>query len=304
MDYKDYYGILGVARHATDKQIKQAYRKLARQYHPDINHEAGAEDRFKQINEAYAVLSDPEKRRHYDELGVRLHDWQNRGQRTSDFDWSQWTRGSNARTRVQEEPSGGLFSDFFSTIFGEGGRTRRESQSEKVPIRGQDIEREVDITLEEAYHGTTQHIKRGSRSFNAHIPAGVQTGTKIRFAEQGESGFAGGKPGDLYVTVNVQEHSIFDRKGNDLYLDIDVPLYTAALGGEVRIPTLNGDVRLKIPAGTQSGQAIRMRERGIPDVRNEGQYGDLYARVLIKIPTDLTDEEYEFFEILAERRRG
>lgn len=300
MDYKDYYRILGVSRQATDKEIKQAYRQLARQFHPDVNPDPTAEDKLKEINEAYAVLSDAEKRRRYDDLGNLYNDWQKRGD-SANFDWSRWTQSASRQSpRTAEERSGGVFSDFFNTIFGES--TRRDPFVNKAPIRGTDLEMDVTISLEEAFHGTNRQIGRGTRTFEAHIPRGSQTGTKIRFANQGERGFAGGSPGDLYVTIHVTDDPIFERRGDDLHLEIEVPLYSAVLGGEVRLPTLARDVRLKIPPGTQSGQTIRLKGRGMPLIRQENTYGDLYARVLIKIPIDLSPEEIELFEELARLR--
>lgn len=313
MEYRDYYQVLGIPRTATEQEIKRAYRKLARQYHPDLNQgDKQAEVRFKELNEAYEVLSDPEKRSRYDQLGSSYQQWQHLGG-TGNFDWSRWAAnspsnsGSRQRTsRVQYDTSGssGIFSDFFNSIFGDSsGRTRNETSAKK-PIRGRDIEVEVSITLEEAYQGTTRQIDHSSnsRQFTANIPRGAREGTKVRFAGQGKSGFAGGESGDLYIVVAVQDHPIFERDGDDLYMDLKLNLYTPVLGGEVRIPTLKGDVKLRIPPGTQSGQRIRLKNKGMPHLRNPEKYGDLYVRPLIQIPTDLSDEEYELFEQLRELR--
>lgn len=302
MEYQDYYQVLGVSRNATEKEIKHAYRKLARQYHPDLNSDPEAEERFKRVNEAYEVLSDADKRQRYDALDSNYQTWRRSGGKT-DFDWSRWTQSSRPPSRVDYDTSGGVFSEFFRAIFGDSGKRSHETFSTKQPINGRDVEAEVTITLEEAYHGTTRQIDRPhGRSFTARIPQGARTGTRVRFAGQGESGFAGGKPGSLYLTINVSEHPIFERRDDDLYMDVEVPLYRAVLGGEVRIPTLSGDVKLKIPPGTQSGKTIRLKERGMPRLQQEDHYGDLYARVLIQIPTDLSEEEQELFERLAELR--
>ena len=300
MDYKDYYRIMGVERDATEKDIKQAFRTLARQYHPDVNPDSSAENRFKEINEAYTVLSDPEKRRRYDELGSSYQNWERSGKRSNGFDWSSWTQSS--RSRVETDQSSGRFSDFFNSIFGAENprRTQTEPYANKSPIRGADQEMDLAVSLEEAYAGATKHVGRGNRSFTAHVPPGVQTGTRIRFPEQGERGFAGGAPGDLYITITVSDHPKFERRGDDLHTEIDVPLYTAVLGGEVRVPMLNTDVRLRVPANTQSGQTIRLKGRGMPLLRQEGQFGDLYARVLIKIPDGISPEEQELFRRLAD----
>lgn len=317
MEYRDYYQILDVPRTANEQEIKRAYRKLARQYHPDLNQgDRNAEARFKELNEAYEVLSDAEKRARYDQLGSSYQQWQHMGG-SGNFDWSRWAsnsagspNGMNQRSsRVQYDTtgSGGIFSEFFNSIFGDSNntsRTRSSESSTKKPIRGRDIEVDVSITLEEAYHGTTRQIDHGNRSnqFTANIPRGSRNGTKVRFAGQGKSGFAGGEQGDLYIVVSMQDHPIFERDGDDLYMDLKLSLYTPILGGEVRIPTLKGDVKLKIPPGTQSGQRIRLKNKGMPQLRNPDRYGDLYVRPLIQIPTDLSYEELELFEQLRELR--
>ncbi|NJL93329.1 MAG: DnaJ domain-containing protein [Anaerolineae bacterium] len=304
VDYKDYYRILGVERAATDQEIRRAFRQLAREFHPDVNPGATAEERFKEINEAYTVLSDADKRKRYDQLNRSYRDWQ--GTRRSEFDWARWTQQAQQQRppATQEAESNGVFSEFFNAVFGDSGRRNRTTNSAppKPPIRGQDVETTLTISLEEACHGTTQTLGRGSRTFTAHIPPGVQTGTRIRFAAQGESGFAGGEPGDLFVTLTVGEHPVFERRGDDLVVEVDVPVVTAALGGDVRLPTLEGDIRLKIPPETQSGQMIRLRGRGMPQLRNPEVRGDLYARVMLKLPARLTEEEVDLFQQLAELR--
>lgn len=292
MEYKDYYKTLGVPRQATEKEIKQAYRSLARQYHPDLNPDTA--ERFKEINEAYQVLSDSEKRRRFDQITSSYTDWQRSNNKSGGFDWSRWTQAETAR-----QESGGIFSDFFTTVFGEG--TRRAAAN-KQPISGYDQELEVTLTLEEAYTGAKRRVDKGRNSFNAHIPPGVKSGSEIRFAGQGEPGFAGGKPGDLYVKVVVQDHPIFTREEDDLHMDLEVPLYTAVLGGEVRINAPGGHVRLRIPPGTQSGNTIRLKGRGMPHLGNHKEHGDLYARVMIQVPTDLTPEEEDLFRQLASLR--
>lgn len=294
MEYKDYYKTLGVPRSATEKEIKQAYRTLARQYHPDVNPETA--EKFKEINEAYQVLSDSGKRRRFDQITSSYTDWQRTGNKNTGFDWSRWTQAEQAR----QQDSGGIFSDFFTSVFGDG--TRRTTSS-KQPHPGYDQELEVMLTLEEAFTGTKRRVDKGRNSFNAHIPPGVRTGSEIRFAGQGEPGFAGGKPGDLYIKVKVEEHPIFTREDDDLHMDLNVPLYTAVLGGEVRINTPGGNVRLRIPPGTQSGSTIRLKGRGMPHLGNHKEQGDLYTRVLIQIPTDLTPEEEDLFQQLASLRK-
>jgi curved DNA-binding protein len=301
VEFRDYYQVLGVSRNATPKEIKQAYHRLARQYHPDRNSSPDAEEKFKLINEAYQVLSDPEKRRRYDQLDSNYQTWQRSGRR-GDFDWSRWTHGAGQPGYADMDP-GGIFSEFFRAIFGEDIPVRPARGAAKRPIEGRDREMTVTISLEEAYEGTTRQIDLpDGRSFTARIPKGAKTGTKVRFAGQGESGFAGGKAGSLYIIINVQDHPIFERRGSDLYMDIQVPLYTAVLGGDVRVTTLAGDVKLKIPRGTQSGRTIRLHGRGMPNLHQENSYGDLYARVLIQIPEYLSAEEEEHFRQLAKLR--
>ena len=306
MKYQDYYKILGVERNADEKAIKKAYRDLARRYHPDLNPgDEKASNHFKEINEAYEVLSDPEKRSRYDTLGAN---WQ----QTGGFDWSNWAQNTgnaggsrrprNTRFEYETDP-GGMFSEFFTSIFGEQGRSSTaNTTSNKRPIRGQDTELEVSISIGEAYHGTTRQITRGTSQFTAHIPKGAKTGTKVRFANQGERGFAGGERGDLYLVINVEDHATYERQGDDLYQDLKVPLYTAVLGGEVRITTLAGDIKLRVPAGTQSGQLIRLSNKGMPDIRKKDTFGDLFARILVQIPTNLSGTELELFERLQELR--
>ncbi len=308
MEYRDYYKILGVPRNASDKEIKRAYRDLARRYHPDLNPgDKRAENRFKEINEAYEVLSDTKKRTRYDRKG---HNRQ-RGNSDVGFDWGRWASSTGNTSQGQnwrsQERTGNFFSDLLNTIFGDGGRPRNESrQRRKKSIRGGDVEVPVQITLEESYHGTTRKISNGERGhqFTAHIPRGSQDGTKVRFAGQGKHGFAGGAHGDLYVVVSIEPHPIFEYEGDDLYMDLKLDLYTAVLGGETRIATLGGDVILRIPPGTQSGHRIRLNDKGLPRLRNPDQYGDLYVRPLIQIPTELSEAEQQLFEELRTLDQG
>lgn len=278
---EDYYHILGVERNADQADIKKAFRNLARKYHPDTNpNDKDAESRFKKLNEAYEVLSDTDKRAKYDQLGSNYQQWQRNS-------WSE----------SQTNGSGG-FEDLFSTIF--GGGARRETY--KQPIRGRDLEQPIEITLEESYHGTERVLNRGGKRRTIRIPQGARDGTRIRVAGEGEPGYANGQPGDLFLIVTVKPHPAFDRTEDDLYTDLKVNLFTAVLGGEVVVPTLAGDVKLRIPAGTQSGKTIRINERGMPKLREPEQKGDLYARVLVQVPVNLTDKERELFQQLASIR--
>ena len=312
MEYKDYYRILGVDRNATEKEIKQAYRRLARKYHPDVNPgDKEAEERFKEINEAYEVLSDPEKRRKYDQLGASWQQWQRMGGNPRDFDWSQWfsREWPGGRVHVEYGDLGdlfgeGIFSDFFRAIFGDVGTRPRARWWEARPryARGQDYEQPVEITLEEAFRGTKRVLEKDGRRLEVTIPPGVKTGSRVRIAGQGGPGIGGGRPGDLYLKVTVLPHPIFERRGDDLHCEVPVDLYTAVLGGEVRVPTLEGDVMLKIPPGTQGGQTFRLRGKGMPNLRNPRQRGDLYVKVQVQVPQNLSQRERELFRELAKRR--
>ncbi|MGB9722670.1 MAG: DnaJ C-terminal domain-containing protein [Chloroflexia bacterium] len=326
MEYKDYYRILGVDRNASQAEIKKAYRRLARQYHPDVRPgDKAAEERFKEINEAYEVLSDPEKRRRYDELGSRWQEfeqWQRAGGQASawPFGWSPaWggRPGVEYRTVTPEELEQlfgeSPFSDFFSFFFGGAPTTtrpRRTTGRTTAARAGRDVEQPVQITLEEAYHGTTRLLEYPDtdgrmRRLEVKIPAGVDNGSKVRLPGQGGRSPGGGPAGDLYLLIQVAPHPRFERKGDDLYVQVPVDLYTALLGGEVDVPTLKGTtLKLKIPPETQNGRTFALRGQGMPRLKSPGQYGDLYATVSVRLPTNLSAEERDLFRRLAEIRRG
>jgi curved DNA-binding protein len=313
MDFKDYYAALGVAPDADEQAIKQAYRKLARQYHPDVNPgDKQAEDRFKEINEAYQALSDPERHRKYDELREQYQRWQQRGGR-GDFNWgraqaapTEQTYTYNVSPEDMEDLFGGAspFSDFFSSIYGqaEAGPTRRTR--EVRPRRGRDIEALVEITLEESFRGTTRGIQIGDRHIEARIPPGVRSGSRVRLAGQGAPGVAGGPEGDLYLVVEVAPHPQFERDGDDLHVTVPVEFFTAAVGGEARIPTLDGAVMLKIPPRTQADRVFRLRGKGMPRLERPSERGDLYATVKLVLPEPLSDADLEKLRQLAQARRA
>jgi curved DNA-binding protein len=311
MEYKDYYKILGVDKNASQKEIKAAFRKLARKHHPDVNpNDPGAEERFKEINEAYEVLGDSDKRVKYDRLGADWRRWQQGGGRPGDFNWDQWTAGPGGqRVHVRYGSpedlddlfgGGNPFSDFFTSIFGGMGGGQPGSGFEFTPRsrRGQDIEHEVEISLAEAYRGATRLLNKDGRQLEVKIPAGAKTGTKVRVRGEGGSGSGGGQAGHLYLKIKITPDPRFERKGDDLYSTVAVDLYTAVLGGQTRVQTLAGPVDLKIPAGSQNGQTIRLRGKGMPKLRKSDQYGDLYARLDVRLPTKLTDKQRELFEQL------
>ncbi len=297
MTYKDYYEVLGVKRGASEQEIKQAYRKLARQYHPDINPgDKKAEARFKEINEAYEVLSDKEKREKYDRFG---NDWR-RYEQAGGFDGAAYGSAD--------------FADIFESLFGSrAGGQRRAGPTGfggfNTRLDGQDVEQNLEITLEEAFTGTQRMIQfsnpNGSpRTITVKIPPGVDTGTRIRVAGEGAPGINGGNRGDLYLVVQVQPHSRYERKGDDLSVRVPTNLYTLLLGGETRVPMINGKtLTLTIPAGTPNGKVFRLSGQGMPRMRNETR-GDLYVTVEAQIPADLSPRERELFEELRRIREG
>ena len=321
MEFKDYYATLGVAKTATEKEIKQAYRKLARKLHPDVNPgDKVAETRFKEINEAHEVLGDPERRRKYDELGAnwRLYEqgggappWPGAGGWTVDFG------GPGGFRSVTEEELGDIlggdpFSDFFKTFFGGGERQARPRTAARGARRragGQDVEQTLELTLEQAYRGVTQRvsIKREghTRTVDVRIPAGIKDGSRVRVPGEGGPGSAGGPSGDLYLRIRVLPHADFERRGHDLHVRLPVPVATAALGGSAEVPTLDGKpMRLRVPEATQNGQVFRLRGHGMPVVGRADEQGDLYAVVDIKMPRTLTPEQRRHYEALAAIEAG
>jgi curved DNA-binding protein len=305
MDYKDYYKILGVPRDADEKDIKKAYRKLAVKYHPDKNPgDHQAEEHFKEINEAYEVLGDSTKRAKYDQLGQSYQAWERMGGQPGGFDWSQWMGGAPGGVRVEVgdlgDLFGGGFSDFFTAIFGGTPGTRQEF-GERTSGRGRDIEQPVTISLTEAYSGATRNLSRNGKRLEVKIPPGANSGTRVRIPGQGEPGQR--QAGDLYLTVEVAPDPRFERKGDDLYANLAVDLSTAVLGGEAKVVTPVGEVVLTIPPGSQPDQTFRLKGRGMPRLRKSKDHGDLYARLKIEIPRELSAREKELFQELASLRR-
>ena len=315
MQYRDYYQTLGVSKSASQDEIKKAYRKLAREYHPDVNpDDPNAEEKFKDINEAYQVLSDEEKRQKYDRFGSQWKQYQQRGGRAEDFDWSQWSThgqpGGQYRTVSQQEFEqmfgGGLggFSDFFETLFGgmAGGRSApryRQSYPPQGRQGARDVEHPVEITLEEAFYGTKRLLSfEGGRRIEASIPPGVKTGSKVRLSGQG-----GSMGGDLFLKIRVKPHEKFRREGENLKLDQHVDLFTALLGGETQVSTFDKTVKLTIPPGTDSGKTFRLSGLGMPLLGEPTKQGDLYVTVEIKLPKDLSEEQKQkFLEIKRMRQ--
>lgn len=283
MDYKDYYKVMGLSRDALAKDIKMAYRKLARKYHPDLNKEPGAEEKFKELGEAYEVLKDPEKRKIYDQYG------------------RDWEANKNARASQQAHSwgdSGGYDQqstrDFFESLF--GSRPFREQHA-----AGADLHGNISIGLEEAYKGTMKEIQlpggqAGKQTLRVKIPAGAKSGQQLRLAGLGQPGVGGGSKGDLYLTINVDKHPIFDVMGNDIYVTLPVSPWEAALGTTIMVPTLGGNVDLKIPPGSQGGQTLRLKKRGLPGAA----HGDQYVLLKIIIPQPTTDAARALYKTMAE----
>ena len=325
MEFKDYYATLGVPKSASEKEIKQAFRKLARKYHPDVNPgDKSAEARFKEINEAYEVLGDGDKRKKYDELGAnwRMYEQaQQAGQGGGgspfggQWTWNQGSGGFRPMTAEEmEDMFGGEespFSDFFRTFFGGGEPTARtRSGRTRVPRsqKGRDVEHEIELNLEDALNGTVQRLAvqqqdGQQRTVEVRIPPGVTDGSRVRVSGEGGRGSGDGASGDLYLRVRLRPHPGFERKGRDLYTRVKVPATTAVLGGEVEVPTLGGkSLRLKIPATTQNGQVFRLRGHGLPAVGKTDDRGDLYGTVDVQLPHSLNDEERKHWEALSKAR--
>jgi curved DNA-binding protein len=311
MDFKDYYEILGVPPNAEKKVIQQTFRQLARKYHPDVNPgNKEAEEKFKTINEAYQVLSDAKQRKKYDALRAQYQQWQQAGGRQQDFDWQSWSAqpGKGARTQYAspedlEDLFGGAspYTDFFTNIFGGGRDSGRGTPPE--PRRGRDVEYEVDLTLEDAFHGADRLLEIDKHRIKAGIPAGVRTGSRVRLAGQGEPGQNGGLSGDLYLIIQILPHDTFERNGDDLHTDIPLDIFTAIAGGEIRIPAMERPLTLTIPVRTNANRSFRIRGKGMPHLGDPKTHGDLFARVRLVLPDALTDHEVNNISALASARQ-
>ena len=316
--FRDYYEVLNVPRNATQEDVQRAYRKLARKYHPDVSKETGAEDKFKEVNEAYEVLKDPEKRKKYDELGAN---WKSGQEFRPPPGWeSQFAHGAGGGPGQTEFHFGGAgdFSDFFEMLFGghgfrqafgggQGGHGGRPVWRE----RGLDQEATLRISLEEAFHGAAKsftlqtqsltpsgQISTTDKSYEVRIPAGILPGQKVRLTGQGGAGTGGAEQGDLYLRIEIEPHAVFRLEGQHLYMDLSITPWEAALGADIQLSTLSGPVALKVPAGARSGQKLRLRGKGMPSPR--GTPGDLYVVVQIQVPGKLSPREKELFEELRQ----
>ena len=291
VEYKDYYEVLGVPRDASQDEIRRAYRKLAREYHPDLNRESDAEERFKEVGEAYEVLSDPDKRERYDRLGAQ---WRAREEASGSGSFEDFFDRQGFGGDVRVEFGDGGFSEFFERLFGDGAAARTSG-----PLRGLDREAVLELSLEDALAGGRRRLSlEDGRSLDVNIPAGVREGQRIRLAGQGAGGRDGGPSGDLYLRVRLKPHPTFRRRGDDLDLELPVAPWEAALGATVPVPTLTGTAQVRVPAGSSSGRRLRLRGRGLP--KQGGGHGDLHAIVRITVPKHLSEQERDLFEKLAE----
>ncbi|QDK77339.1 J domain-containing protein [Spirosoma sp. KCTC 42546] len=299
MDFIDYYSVLGVPKTASDEDIKKAYRKLARKHHPDLNpNDAEANKKFQQINEANEVLSDPEKRKKYDQYG---RDWQHADQfeqaRQQQRSRPQYAQGDTGDYDFSGGFGGSDFSDFFSSMFGQDagmGGGRRQAK-----FKGQDYQAELTLNLRDAYTTHKQTLTVDGKNIRITVPAGIENGQKIKLAGYGAPGVNGGPNGDLYITFVIADDSRYKRKGNDLYVDEEIDLYTAMLGGERIVETMDGKVKLTVKPETQSGTKVRLKGKGFPVYKQEGSFGDLYITWQVKLPTNLTDQQKELFRQLS-----
>jgi curved DNA-binding protein len=309
MAYTDYYKILGIPKTASDEDVKKAYRKLARKLHPDLNpNDKEANKKFQQINEANEVLSDPVKRKKYDQYSEQYGEhWENAEQyekaRQQGTYGGQRTSGQSANPFADfgggEDFNEGQYSDFFEQMFGSGAR---RSGSRNTKFRGQDYQAELHISLRDAAKTHSQTLTINEKNIRITIPAGVEDGQVIRLKNHGAPGANGGPNGDLYITFRITPDTVFKRAGNDLYITLNVDLYTAVLGGEVMVDTLDGKIKLKVKPGTQNGTKSRLKGKGFPVYKQEGSFGDLFVSYNVLIPTNLTARQKELFTELSKMK--
>jgi curved DNA-binding protein len=306
MNYKDYYKVLGVEKTATPEEIKKAYRRLALRHHPDKNKgDKTAEEKFKDVNEANEVLSDPGKRKKYDQFGQDWEHYQEAAKHGEKFDWSKYAGQPAGGQRFDtadfsEIFGGGGAGDFFEMLFGQpfGGR-----RGKPAPLKGDDLEAEMDLSLEDSYHGATRMLKLDGQTIRIKIDPGIRDGQVLRLPGKGGPGVNGGPGGNLYLTAKIREHPEFRREGDDLHCDLPVGLYTAVLGGKIEVRTLKGMIKIDIPKDTPNGKVLRLKGLGMPHYKEKHKYGDLYVKITIQLPKSLTETELGLFRKLAELRK-
>ena len=297
MAFIDYYQALGITKSATDKEIKAAYRKMARKYHPDVNpNDKDAQKKFQEINEANEVLSDPEKRKKYDQYGK---DWKHADQ----FQSQGQGRPSGGRSSTGQQSYTGSFSDqdfsdFFSSMFG-----KSSGQSRQANFKGQDFNAELRLNLRDVYTTQKQTITVNGKNIRLTIPAGIENGQTIKIKGNGGPGINGGPNGDLFITFSIPNDPEFKRVGNDLYKNVEIDLYTAVLGAEITVDTMSGKVKLPVKPETQNGTKVKLKGKGFPVYKNENQFGDLYITYTVKIPSNLSEKEKELFKELSNLRK-
>ena len=299
MQYKDYYNILGVKKSSTQEEIKKAYKKLAVKYHPDNNQgNKAAEEKFKEIAEAHEVLGDPQKRKLYDQVGPNWKDYEKMARDGQGFPGGGRGNPFGGGVNVGGDAST-IFSEFFK-FFGGFGGAAAGAGTQGFQAKGRDHETTFTISLEEAYTGMKPTLRMGEKRITIPIKAGIRDGQRIKLGGKGGPGIAGGPKGDLYIKINVKPHPLFTVKGKDLYLNKELDLYTAVLGGKLVIPALNGKKSITIPAGSQSGKKLKLQGLGMPDIKKPGYYGDLIVNLNVKIPEKLSPKEKALFEELRQ----
>ena len=301
MEYKDYYKILGVDKKATADEIKKAFRKLAIKYHPDKNPgDKKAEEKFKEMSEANDVLGEPEKRKKYDELGENWQHYQQQGGNPGDFNSAR--QGGRQQKGSYQYSSGdeSQFSDFFESIFGHGASGFSNARQRGArQVKGEDYQAETEITLEEAFHGATRQVNLGEQKLNLKLKPGIAEGQILRMKEKGAPGMNGGPAGDLFITIHIARHPRFERKGDDLYFDHPLDVYTAILGGKLPVQTIDKTLNINIPPGTDSDKVFRLKDTGMPKYGSPGEHGDSYVRVVINVPKNLEAQDKELLARLA-----
>lgn len=310
MEYKDYYSVLGVDKKVTKDEIKKAFRKLALKYHPDkTKGDKAAEEKFKEVNEAYEVLSDDEKRKKYDTMGANYQYYQQRGGDQGGFDWSQYAnQGQGGRYTFEGDFgdffSGSGYSDFFEMFFGGGfgDKKSRRGQTRKYQRKGADLQAKIQISLKEAYTGTERIFTHNNESIKLKIRPGIENGHILKIPGKGEQSY-GGASGDLLINIEVLEDSVFKREGDDLHSNLYIDIFTAVLGGKVEFNALKGKIKIDIAEGTSSGKIIRLKNLGMPKYGKEGQFGDLYLTINIETPRDLSSKERNLFKELQKLRK-